>query len=246
MSDTGYEELVKISLEDDARFLLLNRVNDTSTLISYVDAGESRNCPAEAKAVASGGKIWLQIKTCPRGGTGLFLFPSDWYELNHNRFLHVLSVRSEGQMVNGDPARGFETRFIRGETSGDVEMLKFVYSAEFFGGSGSGDASIDINLWQDERIVTFSRKKGEATFQFDPRRSEMSKDYADFIFSEDGGAVYDSPDDQSKFYRLLTDHLLEIARNPHDRRREWLRQLLERKRDVSSLEPVRKAFANAP
>jgi len=237
-SDAGQDELVKIIQQDYSRFLLLHSVNDASTLVAYVDAGESRYNPAEAKTILSGGKLWLQIKTYPRGGTGLALFPSDWYELYQNRFRRVLSIPSEGHMVNGDPARGFEIRFLRGETAGEIEMLKFVYSVDFFSGSGSGGASIDIDLWQNEGVVTFSRPKGQAVFEFDPRRSEMSKEFVDFIFSYEGA-------DEFKFYRLLSEHLLEIARNPRDRRREWLRQLLDRETSVPSLEPVRKAFANA-
>jgi hypothetical protein len=239
-SDAGYDELVKLSQQDYARFLLLHSLDERSTLVAYVDAGESRYDPAEAKAILSGGKNWLQLRTYPRGGTGVSVSPTDWYELSQNQLRRVLRVPATGHQANNDPARSFETRFIRAETVAGIETLKFVYSVEFVSGYGSGGASIDTSLWQDERIVTFSRSKGEVAFHFDPVRSQMAKEYADRIFSYD-----DFYGDEFGYYRLLSDRLLEIARNPHDRRREWLKQLLEREHDIPMLEPVRKVFANA-
>ena len=241
-SGAGYDELVMISRDDYSRILLVHNTSDNSKVVAYVDPGESRYNTAEGKAISSGGKVRLRIKTYPRGGTGIALFPSVWYELYQKRFRRVLGVPSEGRMLNADPAREFETRFIRRETVGEIEMLKFVYSVKFFSGIRVG-SSVDMDLWQDERIVTFSRKEGQAAFQFDLQRSETAKEFVDFIFSFDD--TVGLKEDRTKYYRLLSDHLLEIARSPRDRRREWLRQLLERERDIPSLEPARKAFANA-
>ena len=41
-------------------------------------------------------------------------------------------------------------------------------------------------------------------------------------------------------------HLLDIARGPRDRRREWLEELLEQNPNLPELARVRAAFAKAP
>jgi hypothetical protein len=243
-SPDDFDELVQVSEGNQARLLLIHNQDGISKLVDYLDAEMSEYAPPKFSIYSSAGRTFVQVTTFPRGGTGLADFPADWYEVYENHFRWVLRVPQSGHQANADPARDYSTRFVDGDFVHGVEILKFVYSAGFVSGSSSGGASIEIDLWNDERVVAFSRPKGQTFFQFDRRRSETTKEFADFMLSE-AGAVYDFPAERSKFYRLLGDHLLEIARDPRDPRHEWLRQLLDRERDVPSLEPVRKAFANA-
>jgi hypothetical protein len=238
------DELLKVSNENETRLLLIHNQDGISRLVDYLDAEMSEYAPPEFSIYSSAGRTFVQITTFPRGGTGLADFPADWYEVHESRFRWVLRVPQSGNQANADPARDWSASFVGSDFVHGVEILKFAYSAQFGSGFSSGGAANEIDLWNDERAVAFSRQKGQTLFKFDGRRSNTTKEFVDFMFSE-AGDVYDFPEEQSRFYRLLSDHLLEIARNPRDPRREWLRQLLERKRDVPTLKPVREAFVNA-
>jgi hypothetical protein len=50
----------------------------------------------------------------------------------------------------------------------------------------------------------------------------------------------------SRLLELVQGHLLEIAQRPNDRRREWLKELLEQNPNLLELARVRAAFAKAP
>jgi len=239
-----FDELVQVSEGNQARLLLIHNQDGISRLVDYLDAEMSEYAPPEFSILTAAGNTFVQVTTFPRGGTGLADFPADWYEVHENHFRWVLRVPQSGNQANADPARDWSANFVGSDFVHGVEILKFAYSAQFGSGFSSGGAANEIDLWNDERAVAFSRQKGQTLFKFDRRRSNTTKEFVDFMFSE-AGDVYDFPEEQSRFYRLLSDHLLEIARNPRDPRREWLRQLLERKRDVPTLKPVREAFVNA-
>lgn len=114
-----------------------------------------------------------------------------------------------------------------------VKLLEFVYHVEFGSGFGS---SIDVgDLWDDEKVIRFSRPNGQGEFKFDAKNSEAPEAFVKEMFSSDGSA-------QPHLFDLMQDHLLEIARGPQNRRREWLKALLDVYGDAPQLARVREAF----
>ena len=149
----------------------------------------------------------------------------------------VLSVPLSGHDVNENPGRMFETRFVRALPSAGRETLEFIYHVEFSSGLGS---SIDVSdLWDDEKVIRFSRPSGQGAFKFDARTSEASQAFIDSIFSTDLNLT------QPQLFGLVEDHLLEIARSARDRRRAWLKDLLDEYPGAPQLARVREAFSKA-
>ena len=120
--------------------------------------------------------------------------------------------------------------------SGGRETLEFVFHVEFFAGFGS---SVNGGLWGDETVIRFSRPNGEGEFKFDQQKSEASEAFVNGIFSS-----YEVG--PPRLFDLVQDHLLEIAGKPHDRRREWLKEVLEQNPNLPELARVRTVFAKTP
>jgi hypothetical protein len=149
----------------------------------------------------------------------------------------VLTLPLSGHDSNEDPGRQFETRFVRASQSTSVEVLEFVYHVEYDSSIGS---SIEISdLWDDEKMIRFSRQIGQVEFNFDSKSSEASQAFVKEIFnSRDVGLP--------RLFQLVQDHLLEIARGAHDQRREWLKEVLDENPNLPELDRVRAAFGKAP
>ncbi len=219
-----------------SRFLIFHRKGDEPwQLIDYLDSTEwDYNFPSISVSY-SAGKRWLVVTLHPHCGTGCSLTHADWYELKSGKLRMVLTVPLAGDQFNENPARQFETRFIRGSQSGGRETLEFIYHVEFTPWFRS---AIDTNLWGDEKVIGFSRPIGQGAFKFDAKNSEASDAYVKNIFS--------SLEAGPQLYHLIRDHLLAIARGPHDRRWEWLKEVLDENPNLPELAPVRAAFAKAP
>lgn len=220
-----------------SRFLIFHRKRDEPwRLIDYLDSTEwDYNFPSVSVAY-SAGKRWLVVTLHPHCGTGCSLTHTDWYELKNGKLRMVLTVPLAGGEFNENPTRQFETRFIRGNQSGGRETLEFIYHVEF---TPSFRSTIDTDLWRDEKVIRFSRATGQAEFKFDPRNSEASKAFVEDIFSTDDLGP-------PRLLESVQTHLLDIARGPRDRRREWLKELLEQNPNLPELARVRAAFAKAP
>ena len=147
----------------------------------------------------------------------------------------VLTVPLAGHQGNENPGRKFETRFVRASQSGGRETLEFLYHVGFFPGFGS---TIDADLWDDEKTIQFSRPSGQGEFKFDVGKSESTEVYVKKMFS--------SLEAGPQLFELIQDHLIEIARGPHDRHRKWLKELLEQNWDAPQLARVRLAFEKTP
>jgi hypothetical protein len=93
-------------------------------------------------------------------------------------------------------------------------------------------------LWGDEKIVRFSRPIDQGEFKLDAKNSEESEAYVEKIFS--------SLEAEPQLYDLIRDHLLAIAHGPHERRREWLKEVLDNNPTLPELAPVRAAFGKKP
>jgi hypothetical protein len=159
---------------------------------------------------------------------------TDWFELKNGKLRLVLTVPISGEQGNENPGRTFETRFVRARQSGRRETLEFLYHVEFFPGLGS---TTDPDLWDDERIIRFSRPSGQGEFKFDVKNSELSEAFVRKMFS----SVKAGP----QRFEVLQDRLLAIARGPKDRNREWLKELLDENPNLPELAPVREAFGKA-
>ena len=126
-------------------------------------------------------------------------------------------------------------------TGAGRDSLEFIYHVGFVSGFGSVGflSPSDVgNLWDDEKVIRFSRPSGQGQFKFDAKNSEASEAFVKESFSSYGV-------DQPRLFELVQDHLLEIARGPNDRRREWLKDLLEKNPDLPQLARVREAFSKA-
>ena len=89
----------------------------------------------------------------------------------------VLSVPLSGHEGNENPGRYFETRFVRASQTEARETFEFVFHVEFRSSFGS---SIQVsNLWDDEKVIRFSRPDGRGEFKFDSKNSEASKAFID-------------------------------------------------------------------
>ncbi len=239
----GIDEIVMISTRAGAfcRVLLFHQNNHEWRLVDYLDVIGSRYGEPSVNVVASSGKRWLVTSAYYGEGTGVAQKQSDWYELRSGKFRRVLALPAEGHDMNYDPVRSFSTRFLKAATVPSGEKLEFTFRVQFQGRDRSGLAA--GLLWEQESTVLYSRASGQIEFRFDQRSSQLTEKFIKYVFAY--GDDYGDVEDLSKYYRLLGEHFLEIARNPRDRRRGWLKQLLDREQDISSLEPVRKAFANA-
>jgi len=235
----GNDRLVRIkSPRDMSRFLVFHQdeVGGAWRFLDYLDSTESHYAPARAIVVNSGGKGWLVVNSQPRCGTGCSLFPSDWFELKNGKLRMVLSMPRSGNEISQNPGRTFETRFTRASLSGGKETLEFVFHVEFSSGFGS---SIQVNnLWDEEKLIRFSRTAGQAEFKFDAKNSEATEAFLD-IFSTNEEVT------RPRIFRLIRTHLLEIARGPNDPHRPWLKDLLEKYPNLRELAPVRTAFGKA-
>jgi hypothetical protein len=220
------------------RFLVFHREAGSAwKLVDYLDSKGWDYDHPQLSVVSSGGMRWLVATSWPHCGTGCNEHPMFWYELKNGKLRMVLTVPRAGGQFNENPARQFETRFVRASRSGGRETLEFVYHVEYSSGIGS---SIQLSdLWDDEKAVKFSRTTGQGEFEFDAKSSELSQDFVKDIFSsEDLGPP--------RLFQLVQDYLLQIARGPHNRRREWLKELLVQDPNLPELAPVRAAFAKAP
>jgi hypothetical protein len=102
------------------RFLVFHRNGDNPwQLIDYLDSTEwDYNFP-DISVAYSAGKRWLLVKLHPHCGTGCSLTHTDWYELKNGKLRMVLTVPLAGGQFNENPARQFETRFVRGANPGE-------------------------------------------------------------------------------------------------------------------------------
>ena len=237
LDSAGNDRLVRIkSPRDVSRFLVFHQEEPDGTwrLVDYLDSTYSHYAPAAASVVNSGGKRRFVVNSYPRCGTGCSLNHSDWFEVKNGIFRMVLSVPLSGNEISQNPGRTFETRFVRASESDGRETLEFVFHVEF----SSGNSPIEVsNLWSDEKIIQFSRPIGKGEFKFDPKNSEASEAFLD-IFSTSEEAP------QPRILKLIQDHLLAIARGPHDKRREWLKELLDHNPNLPELARVRAAFSD--
>jgi hypothetical protein len=241
LDDDGEEMVVRVSPTDNygdlSRFLVLHRGKAGWRLVDYLDSTPSRYSRAQLSIIYSGGKRWIVLTSFPRCGTGCSLNPAEWFELKNGKLRSVLIVASSGHEGNQNLGRYFEARFVRGNQSDGRETLEFIYHGEFRSGFGS---RIEVNnLWGDEKVIRFSRPNGQGEFKFDPKNSEASEVFIDDIFSAELEVT------QPRLFRLVQDHLLEIARGPKDRRRAWLKEVLDSYADAPELARVREAFASA-
>jgi hypothetical protein len=149
----------------------------------------------------------------------------------------VLSVPLSGQESNENPGRYFETRFVRASRTDALETLEFAFHVEFK--SSLGSSIRDSNLWDDEKLIRFSRTSDKGEFKFDPKNSEAAEAFLD-IFSTTEEVT------QPRIFRLIQNRLLEIARGPNDPRGPWLKEVLDKYPNLRELAPVRAAFAEVP
>jgi hypothetical protein len=203
--------------------------------VDYLDSTEW-DYDEHVSTVSSGGKRFLVMQASPHCGTGCGLERTDWFELKDGKLRMVLMVPLSGYDGNENPGRQFETRFVRASRSDARETLEFVYHVGFSPGFGS---SIAASLWDDEKIVRFSRPIGQVEFKFDAKNSEASQAFVKEIFSS---IAVESP----RLFELVQDHLLVIAGGPHDKNWEWLKDVLEQNPTLPELARVRAAFAKAP
>ncbi len=88
----------------------------------------------------------------------------------------VLSVPLSGHEGKENPGRYFESRFVRAIRTDTLETLEFVFHVEFKPGFGS---PIQVsNLWDDEKLIRFSRtaaaKANSNLMRKTPRRPKRS------------------------------------------------------------------------
>lgn len=237
LGSDGYDAVVRISpsyLDRNlSRFLLFHRQDVGWRFVDYLDSTEWDYEFPEVSAINSAGRRWLVLKAWPHCGTGCSLIHTDWFELNNGKLRMVLTVPLSGHDGNENPRREFETRFVRARQTDRREMLEFIYHVEFSSGFGS---SIDVsNLWDEEKVIRFSRPDGQGEFKFDAKNSEASETFGNKIFSSLDVGV-------PQLFELVQDHFLQIARGPNDRRREWLKEVLEQNPALPQLARVREAF----
>ena len=240
VGDGGEDSIVRIAptyLDSNfRRFLVFHREEGAAwRLVDYLDLTEWDYSQPEISVVNSGGKRWLVVKAHPHCGTGCSLIHADWFELNNGKLRMVLTLPLSGHYGNENPGREFETRFVRARQSAGRESLEFVYHVEFGPGFGS---STDADLWGEEKINRFSRPTGQGEFKFDAKNSEASEAFVMKIFNS---LDVELP----QLFEFVQDHLLEIARGPNDRRRDWLKEVLEQNPDLPQLARVREAFKTA-
>lgn len=237
LDDGGFDTVVRISAaylnNNLSRFLLFHRKEGGAfQLVDYLDWTEWLYDFPEVSAISSGGRRWLVVKAWPHCGTGCSLIHTDWFELKDGKFRKVLTVPVLGHYVNENPGREFETRFIRARTSAAGVTLEFVYHVETSPGLGSN--VLDTELWGEEKVVRFIQTDRKSEFRFTARGSEGSKEFVENVFSmEELGPVR---------FRLFQDKLLAIAHDPRDKRRLWLKDLLDQNPDTPELLTVRRAY----
>jgi hypothetical protein len=238
----GYDVVVRVSptyLNANLRRFLVFHHEESGVwrLVDYLDSTGWDYDNPEVSVVNSGGNRWLVVTAWPHCGTGCGEHFADWFELKNGKFRMVLTVPVSGHDDNENPGRQFETRFVRANQAAAREILEFKYRVEF---SSGFFFSIEVNeLWSDEKVICFSRANGESEFKFDQKRSETSEAFVNQIFSSNG--IH-----QPRLFRLVQDHLLDIAHGPNDRRREWLKEVLKQNPTLPELARVRAAFAKGP
>jgi hypothetical protein len=234
----GEDAVIRVSPKDGYgnlnRFVVLHLGEMGWRFVDYLDSTDSRYDDAEALLVNSGGKRWFVVNSYPRCGTGCSLNHSDWFELKNGKFRMVLSVPLSGSEISQNPGRTFETRFVRASQSGGRETLEFVFHAEF----NSGFSPVHVNnLWDDEKVIQFSRPIGQGEFKFDSKNSEAPEAFLDIFSTSD-----EVP--QPRIFKVIQNHLLQIASGPHNRRRGWLKELLDQNPTLPALAPVRAALGD--
>lgn len=229
---TGRNTLVRVCGRGgtECRFLLLQEKQRGWTLVDYFDSTYNRYERPSAAVVWSGERRWIVVSEGGGGGTGVSLRASSWYELRNGRFRCVLDVSEKGHDLNFHPARTFSTQFLRYERVGGKELLRFKFNAAF------EDYPEKKALWKESWNVTYTRVGEQPTFRFDSGSSDIDERAAKDLFHFDSLRL-------ANFVRIAFNHLMEIARNPSDDRREWLKGFLEENRNVRQLNAVRTAFA---
>ena len=219
------------------RFLVFHREgNGAWRLVDYLDSTGWDYRHPQLSVISSGRKRWLVVTADPHCGTGCNEQPTYWYESKNGKLRMVLTVPLAGGQFNENPGRQFETRFIRASQLAGRETLEFLYHVEFIPGVGS---SINSDLWGDEKVIRFSRPTGQGEFKFDAKSSEAPEAFVEDVFSSDDLGP-------PRLFQLIQDHLLVVARGPHDQRRSWLKEVLDENANLPELAPVRAALAKAP
>jgi hypothetical protein len=228
--ENGRDELVRVCGRGgtECRFLLLHRDQARWTLIDYIDSWDNKYDRPEAGVIDTGDRRWLVIDEFGGGGTGVSLQVASWHELHNGRFRWVLGLADKGRDLNADPERKFSSRFLRYERTSGKELLRFAFVVNF-------QTHANEPLWQDDWKITYSRVIGQPIFQFDSQLSGIAREAAQDIFHFDSLEL-------EMFTRVAFAHLIEIARNPSDPRRTWLREFLEKAEDIPQLKTIRKEF----
>jgi hypothetical protein len=239
LAEDGRDVVVRISFNscDLHRFLFFHQGRGGWRLVDYLDSADSHYSPPEANVISSGGNRWLVITSYPRGGTGVGIQTADWYEIHEGKFRWVLAVPMKGHDMNYNPAREFSARFVRATTIAGRETLEFIYSISFESGFGSSNP-FDQFLWQDEWTVAYSRAAGQVELKVDPKNSSTTKKIITDLFN------YDTVEN-AELLGLVANHLLEIARQPNDPRRPWLKEVLNKYPNLRELAPVREVLREA-
>jgi hypothetical protein len=230
----GSGTLMRICMRGDreCRFLLLGKTTDGWFLSDYVDSIFTKYDKPEARVIVSSTRQWLAILDFSSGGTGVYAQSSSWYEIRDGRLKRILEVTNTGHDVNDNPERFFSSRFLGYQAGPGKDVLRFVFSVEF---KTHGEGEL---LWNDECAVTYSRASGMGVFRFDRAESALDEKAADGLFNYDSLKT-------TTFVRIASSHLMEIARNRQDPRRQWLKDFLKENDSLRQLDAVRTAFRAA-
>jgi hypothetical protein len=258
--EPGKEVLLKLTRSfDSCRYLVFKRMNRARgkarwKLLGLVDHDFNRYRMSSHRVARAGGRDWLVVRGQEGSGTGFSLYAETWYEVGRRGLRPVLRYLSEGNVFPclDNLGRSFKARVVPSRRARTVAVR---YSVSYVISDCSGPE--DIKLFTARHRVRYAWDGKARAFAFDPSRSDVPEGVIGLIADAEPEAEGAQTINNTLFFSGVKDFaasgdrlflkynlrgLLKVARGGDERRREWLRAFLERRRDTPEKDTLLKAL----
>ncbi|MEP7367530.1 MAG: hypothetical protein ABI972_30085 [Acidobacteriota bacterium] len=147
-------------------------------------------------------------------GSGVVSYHREWFTITESAFRSQLNTVSYGRDMNVNPMRSWRGQFIAADGQSKPLTVTFLYFIEF------KDRESGIKLFDERRLVAFSRESPDTRFQFDAARSELSTEEIDTFFEFDNAIAHD------EILSFARASLLSLARSGTTAQKQWLTNYL--------------------
>jgi hypothetical protein len=188
-------------------------------LIGHIDREHNKYRMAEHSVLLSGGRRWLVIKSQGATGTGIVTYFDTVYLVTPRRIRDVLWYISEGHQLSRspNPTREYFGHLESVELEGGVVSATVGLSVAY---STTDSNREDLPLFTKHQQAFFTHRLGSAQQVLDQSRSDLSDAELNEVYQID--SLY-----EEGFFNYNAKELTTIATGSDEKKKDWLRQLLE-------------------